>query len=133
MFNDARDRKVVMRYVVVGAMTTIFHVFFANISLFFLSVFDLSPAVQMVASNSFAFIFCSFGSYFFYAIWAFDAGVTRQNLSKFKVVAVFSFLAILFLSVLFERLGIAPYLLTVFVTLPLAAINFFVHRYWTFD
>ena len=96
-------------------------------------MFDLSPAVQMVGSNSFAFICCSVGSYFFYAIWTFDAGVTWQNISKFKVVAVFSFFAILLFSFVFESLGLSPYLITVFVTLPLAAINFFVHRYWTFD
>jgi putative flippase GtrA len=128
-----REKQVVVRYIVVGAMTTIFHVLFANISLFFLSKSGLSPAVQMVGSNSFAFICCSFGSYFFYAIWTFDAGVTRKNISNFKVVAVFSFLAISLFSFLFERLEISPYLLSVFVTLPLAAINFFIHRYWTFD
>ena len=133
MLGNAREKQVVMRYVVVGALTTICHVFFANISLFFLSIFDLSPTIQMVGSNSFAFICCSFGSYFFYAIWAFDAGITRHNLSKFKIVAFFSFAAILLFSMMFERLGISPILLTVFVTLPLAAINFFVHRYWTFD
>ena len=132
MLNDSYEKQIIKRYILVGGLTTIFHVICANVALLLLLMFNVSTAVQMVLSNTFGFICCSFISYFFYAIWTFNVGVTRQSISKFKIVALFSFSAILLCTFLFESLGIPPIMLTFVATIPLAAINFFVHRYWTF-
>lgn len=124
--------KIVKRFVLVGILTTLFHILCANAALVFMDQFDVSAAKQMIFSNAFGFICCNVTSYFFYANWTFEVGATRQSISKFKFVALFSFSTILFFTVIFERVGFTPIALTFFITLPLGVINFFVHRLWTF-
>lgn len=132
MKGAAHEKRIIKRYVLVGVLTTILHIICANIALLFLAMLNVSTSNQMIFSNAFGFICCSLASYLFYANWTFEAGITRQNISKFKFVALFSFSTILLFTFLFEKLSLPPIILTFVVTLPLAVTNFIVHRYWTF-
>jgi len=113
----------VIKYGVVGAISTLIHISVASLYIYFISS-------SIVESNVVGFLIAYVFSYFAQSVLVFESGVSiKKALKYFSVQAVALMLAI-FISnyVVFYNKYIQ--IITVAMILPL--ITFFIHKFWTF-
>ncbi len=110
------------RFGVTGIANTGIHVVVAYLCL----------AAGPVAANAVAFIVATLFSYVVNTLWSFSTAMTRQNLSRFIVVAIIGLLAAVLLAKVGELIGLPPMGSVWLVVCVMPFVNFGLHSLWTY-
>ncbi|OEU61318.1 MAG: hypothetical protein BA867_11735 [Desulfobacterales bacterium S5133MH16] len=115
--------KQIVKYGIVGLISTIIHISIAFLLVYFI---DESAFYSNVLGFICAFLF----SYLSHSKFVFYSNLSLDKVSKFFLVQFISLL----LAIAFANLaeGLNPYLKVLFVALILPLIAFMVHKVWTF-